>query len=122
MSVSIEVSIGELYDKYSILEIKLEKIENLEKRMWIQKEYDLLAPFIQAHPISSELQRNLKRVNTELWEIEELLRKKEMNAEFDHDFIVFARNVYIFNDERSIIKQQINIETKSSLREIKSYV
>jgi hypothetical protein len=122
MSVSISVSIGELYDKHCILEIKLEKIQNVEKRIWIQKEYDLLNPFILSNPISNELKKKLKRINSELWEMEDLLRKKEMNLEFDHDFIFFARNVYILNDERSLIKQQINIETKSSLREIKSYV
>lgn len=122
MSVSILVSIGELYDKHSILEIKLEKIKNVEKRIWIQKEYDLLNPFIQANPISFELKEKLKRVNTALWDIEEILRKKEVNLEYDQDFIMSARNVYLFNDERSLIKQQINIETKSSLREIKSYV
>lgn len=122
MSVSIPISIGELYDKHAILEIKLEKIKNEEKRKWIQKEYDLLNPLIESNPIRAELKRQLKRVNVELWDVEELLRKQEKNLDFDHDFIKNARNVYLFNDDRSIIKQQINIETKSSLREIKSYV
>lgn len=122
MSVSIPISIGELYDKHTILEIKLEKIKSEEKRKWIQKEYDLLNPLIESNPIRAELKRQIKRVNVELWDVEEILRKQEMNLDFDHDFIMNARNVYLFNDERSIIKQQINIETKSSLREIKSYV
>jgi len=122
MSVSIPISIGELYDKHTILEIKLERIKNEEKRKWIQKEYDLLNPLIESNPIRAELKRQIKRVNVELWDVEERLRKQEMNLNFDHDFIMNARNVYLFNDERSIIKQQINIETKSSLREIKSYV
>lgn len=121
MSVLVSISIGELYDKHSILEIKLDKITDSDKREWIQMEYDLLNQFIISNPISHILKDKIKKINNELWDIEENIRQKEAKQEFDKDFIVLARNVYFFNDERSVIKQQINIETKSILREIKSY-
>jgi hypothetical protein len=122
MSVLVPISIGELYDKHSILEIKLEKIKDVEKREWVQKEYDMLTPLIESNPISDILKKKIKSINSELWNIEECIRKKDRNLEFDDDFIIMARNVYQYNDERSLIKQQINIDTNSILRDIKSYI
>jgi hypothetical protein len=122
MSVPVQISIGELYDKHSILEIKLEKIKDIEKREWIQKEYDLLNFLIIENPISTILKEQIKKINLLLWDIEEDIREKDNRQEFDNVFIEMARKVYQYNDERSRIKQQINIETKSSLRDIKSYI
>lgn len=121
MSVLVSISIGELYDKHSILEIKLDKITDSEKREWIQKEYDLLNQLISSNPLSHMLKDKIKKVNRALWDIEERIRQKDVKQEFDDEFIFLAKKVYFFNDERSCIKQQINIETKSILREIKSY-
>lgn len=122
MSILVAISIGELYDKCSILEIKLEKITDVEKREWVQKEYDILSPLIKSNPISDILKKKIKSINCELWDIEEQIRKKDRNLEFDDDFIIMARKVYQYNDKRSETKQQINIETNSILRDIKSYI
>ena len=122
MSVIVHISIGELYDKYSILEIKLEKIKETTKLEWIQKEYELLKTLVESNPIADILKDKIKKINVLLWDVEEELRQKESRTEFDDIFVQLARMVYKYNDERSIIKQQINIETKSILRDIKSYV
>ena len=122
MSVIVDISIGELYDKYSILEIKLEKINDTQKLEWVQKEYDLLKTLVESNPITGILKSKIKEINIFLWDVEEELRQKESRMEFDDGFVQLARKVYKYNDERSMIKQEINIETKSILRDIKSYV
>ena len=121
--MKVEVSNGELVDKITILSIKISEIKDPEQIKNIEKEYKYLCSVlpeigIDAH---SPLYRRLLTVNRNLWKVEDSLRLKEKKAEFDEDFIRMARNVYILNDERSIIKKQINIETGSDFIEEKSY-
>ena len=118
---NIPISIGELFDKYSILLIKLEKITNTEKLIYINKELDYLKPFINKYNIDNNLFTNLFTVNKKLWEIEDRIRQKEHNKKFDDEFIELARSVYITNDIRADIKKQINILLNSDIMEIKNY-
>jgi len=119
----IPVSIGELFDKYSILEIKKNKIKDNENQKIIQKEIEYLKIYIEKYEdlINSELYYNLKAVNEKLWNIEDLIREKEQKKEFDNEFIDLARSVYYTNDKRSKIKKEINIKLKSDIFEIKNY-
>lgn len=122
--MKIDISIGELVDKVTILKIKLEKIKNKEKLKNISKEYELLLKSIENIGItieSKEFQR-LKTVNLRLWEIEDKIRLKEASNTFDSDFITLARSVYFENDERAAIKKEINLGYKSDLIEEKEYV
>jgi hypothetical protein len=123
MQIFIPISIGELLDKISILEIKLEQIFDPEKLLNIQKELDLLFEVCQGQNITvcPSLKNDLKKYNSELWNIEDQIRKKEQLQQFDEEFIHLARLVYLTNDKRASIKKQINIQTKSALREEKSY-
>ena len=115
---NVPVSIGELFDKYSILLIKLEKITNTEKLFYINKELDYLKPIIKNYNIDIN---DLLNINKKLWEIEDSIRIKECNKEFDSEFIELARSVYINNDIRADIKKQINIHFNSEIMEIKNY-
>ena len=117
----IPISIGELFDKYSILLIKLEKITNTDKLIYINKELELLKQIIKRYNIDENLFNNLLNINKNLWEIEDDIRKKEHYKEFDKDFIELARNVYKYNDIRAEIKNQINILFNSDIIEIKDY-
>jgi hypothetical protein len=117
----IPISIGELFDKYSILLIKLEKINNTEKRIYINKELELLKPIVNKYNIDETLFNKLLNINKNLWEIEDDIRKKEHRKEFDKNFIELARNVYKYNDIRAEIKKQINILFNSDIIEIKDY-
>lgn len=122
--MKIDVSIGELVDKVTILSIKLEKIKNEEKLKNIRKEYELLEAAMNSIGIgidSPEFKR-LKAVNLKLWEIEDKIRIKEAKKEFDDEFIQLARSVYYNNDERAAIKREINLEFDSDLIEEKEYV
>ena len=119
----IHISIGELWDKYTILLIKKEKIVNKDKLKSIQLELDLLNKNMmnynyQDNPLFLEL----KSINETLWEIEDSIRIKELNKEFDNTFINFARNVYITNDKRCECKNKINNMYNSSIQEIKEYI
>ena len=121
-----EVSNGELLDKFSILELKLLKIEDKEKLVNIQKEYNTLKPL--AHKLfwiyGNELQvyyDNLSVINGQLWDIEDWIRDCERKKRFDKEFVELARSVYITNDKRSEVKKLINILTGSGLVEEKSY-
>lgn len=118
----IPISIGELFDKYSILEIKISKIKNQKKINLVKKELTLLKPYIDRYPLQAELYNKLKNVNTKLWEIEDMLRIKEQAIEFDEKFIELARSVYFTNDERADIKKKINMIFKSEIVEVKDYV
>ena len=118
----IPISFGELYDKYSILQIKKEKIKDPTKLIYINKEINYLQPFIDKYIIPEELKNNIMYINKELWEIEDNIREKENLKEFDNEFITLARAVYITNDKRSIIKNNINVFLDSDIKEIKSYV
>ena len=118
----VPISFGELYDKYSILQIKKEKIKDHIKLIYINREIDYLQPFIDKYVIPEELKNNIMYINKELWEIEDNIREKENLREFDNEFITLARAVYITNDKRSIIKNNINVFLDSEIKEIKSYV
>jgi hypothetical protein len=118
----VPISFGELYDKYSILQIKKEKIKDHTKLIYINREIDYLQPFIDKYVIPEELKNNIMYINKELWEIEDNIREKENLREFDNEFITLARAVYITNDKRSIVKNNINVFLDSEIKEIKSYV
>ena len=125
--MKVEVSDGEILDKLSILEIKLNKIENVQKLANIQKEYNTLKETIAEPPWFEHVFRKyglywqLKEINETLWEIEDEIRIKEKNQEFDNVFIELARQVYQTNDKRAKIKKEINVYTGSNLLEEKSY-
>lgn len=118
----IPVSIGELYDKYSILEIKYERIKDLTKSEFVKREMDYLKPFIDEYTLEETLREQLKSINEKLWDIEDRIRVKELLQEFDQEFISIARSVYKTNDERNVVKNQINEIFKSDIKDIKSYV
>lgn len=124
--MKIEVSNGELLDKISILELKLLKIEDKEKLVNIQKEFDTLNPLCVElfEKFGSQLQNHyleLARINGLLWDIEDWIRDCEREKRFDEEFIQLARSVYVTNDQRSEIKKLINETTGSDLVEEKSY-
>ena len=121
--MKIDISIGEVVDKITILSIKLNKIENDKKLKNIRKEYDLLFNSLENSGIEvdSESFTKLETINLKLWEIEDKIRKKEANKEFDDEFIQLARNVYINNDKRSAAKRDINIKYDSNIIEEKEY-
>jgi|LSQX01.3.fsa_nt_gb hypothetical protein len=121
-TMKIEVSNGELIDKITILEIKLERIHDQEKVCNIRQEFEALNPLAQ--PLIGQigtLYHDLARVNRKLWDIEDNIRDFERKADFGPGFIEAARMVYRLNDERSAIKKKINQATNSDLYEEKSY-
>ena len=125
--MKVEISDGEILDKMSILEIKLDRIENEDKLANIQKEYNTLKETIGEPPWYEHVFRKygfywqLKEINETLWEIEDEIRLKEKRQEFDDIFVKLARQVYRTNDKRAEIKKEINIHTGSNLLEEKSY-
>ena len=125
MSIKIELSVGELLDKISILQIKAERIVDPSKLENINKELDVLMSLWKDSAYSNnnlESETNdLKAINEELWAIEDKIRDKERNRTFDKGFIELARAVYITNDKRADIKRIINSKTGSELIEEKSY-
>lgn len=122
MNISnVPISIGELYDKYSILLIKKEKIHENDKLYFINKEIEYLQPFINKFNLPLGIIERMRAVNEKLWNIEDDIRIKEHNKEFDEQFITLARMVYKTNDERHKIKCEINTIINSEIREIKSY-
>lgn len=116
------ISIGELIDKITILEIKQIYMTGIKLKN-INKEMKLLKNILQDKnlDINIDLIKNLKKVNKKLWEIEDNIRIKESNQEFDEEFIKLARSVYIENDKRASIKKEINQKYNSDLVEEKSY-
>ncbi len=120
--MKIEVSNGEIIDKLSIIQIKLERIRDKTKLKNLQKEYKILAK-ASSSIISQEdpLYIALYQVNCDLWDIEDHIRDLERKKNFGSDFISTAREVYIKNDKRSDLKREINIRTSSGLIEEKSY-
>ena len=120
-----EISAGELFDKISILEIKLEKIEDKESQKEISKEYTSLKATQKLNiNITEKLQNlfnELKDVNLNLWKIEDQIRTSERSKDFGKSFISLARNVYFNNDKRSKIKFEINKVLGSNIKEIKKY-
>jgi len=120
--MKIEVSNGEIIDKLTIIQIKLERIHDKAKRINLQNEYDELFKVSSAIISTSDvLYKSLYEVNCELWDIEDHIRDLERNKDFGADFIATARAVYIKNDRRSELKREINIKTSSDLMEEKSY-
>ena len=120
--MKIEVSNGEIIDKLTIIQIKLERIKEKAKLINLQKEYDeLLKASLSIISPSDNLYKYLYEVNCELWDIEDHIRDLERNKNFSDDFISTAREVYIKNDRRSELKREINIKTSSGLMEEKSY-
>lgn len=126
--MKIEVSNGEILDKVSILEIKLERILDLEKVRNIRKEYAALQNAVQhIEALVSNLEEysqataELRSTNEALWDVEDSLRLKEKARDFGETFITLAREVYVLNDRRAVLKSTINNLTGSNLREEKSY-
>jgi hypothetical protein len=122
--MKIEVSNGELVDKVSILSIKIQKFKSSQKRVNVQREYDLLLPLMKGAGISesSTSFQRLMEINLRLWEIEDQIRQKESLGEFDQSFIQLARSVYVENDKRFQVKREINEITGSDIIEEKEYV
>lgn len=123
--ILIPVSPGELLDKITILEIKSERIESVEKRSNVSKELGMLnkvwADMIRDDADITAMRIELKSINETLWEIEDDIRKEEYNKQFGERFVELARSVYITNDQRSDVKKRINIQLKSEIVEEKSY-
>lgn len=119
----IPVSIGELLDKISILQIKQQKITDQDKLKHVSYELQLLTQRLKELKLekTQAFIEDIQRVNTVLWDIEDQIRVKEKSGEFDHEFISLARSVYKTNDERFIIKNKINEFYGSSVVEVKSY-
>ena len=121
-----EISAGELFDKISILEIKLEKIKDKNNLAEINKEYKVLKNAqnsnVEITDKIKKLFKEIKEVNTNLWNIEDKLRICEKNKDYGKNFIELARAVYLNNDKRSIIKLEINKILGSNIKEIKQYV
>lgn len=121
--MEIEVSVGEIVDKLSILQIKTEKITDTDKLKNVTKEYLYLheITFSKLNISYDKQYVRLLDVNRELWDIEDRIRDKERDKEFDSEFIELARSVYFTNDKRAKIKKEINIEYDSTFVEEKSY-
>jgi Family of unknown function (DUF6165) len=119
------VSVGELIDKLSILQVKKTKITNEEKLDYVNKEFELLYNLSSVYLDNKELEtlyHILVKTNSKLWDIEDKLRVLESEKKFDDEFVELARNVYFTNDERFSLKNQINKITDSEIREIKEYI
>ena len=120
-----EISAGELLDKVSILEIKLEKIKDKNGQIEIKKEYKILKEIqnssIKFEDKIKELFDSIKEVNHKLWNVEDKLRICEKNKDFGKNFIELAREVYFNNDKRSKIKSEMNKILGSNIREVKQY-
>jgi hypothetical protein len=125
MLINIPVSVGELVDKITILEIKKIKIKDKNKLLNVNREYKYLKEILRKKiKISLKIKNEilaLKKINLKLWNIEDKKRKAEKNKKFDSAFIKHARNVYIYNDIRAKIKHNINVLAGSKIIEEKSY-
>ena len=123
--IRVEVSVGELLDKISILEIKKEKIKDLEKLKFINDEHTILKGQLDQNVKSDDklnkLFQSLKEINAKLWVIEDDKRLCEKNKDFTENFIKLSRDVHFLNDNRAQIKLDINIHTGSKIKEIKEY-
>ncbi|MFL2830113.1 MAG: DUF6165 family protein [Candidatus Puniceispirillales bacterium] len=124
-SPKISISWGELFDKITILEIKLENLHKKSALKNVKLEHDQLCKIYDSnfleHENARRLMHDLKKINQKLWDIEDKIRDKERSKNFDVDFIELARKVYFTNDERSCIKRNINEIFGSELFEEKSY-
>ena len=125
MLLSIPVSVGEIMDKITILEIKAERILDAEKLANVTAELDTLRPLVTHDVLNTAsikaLVAELKDINEALWDIEDDIREREYAKDFGEAFIALARAVYVTNDKRAEVKKQINLATGSTLIEEKSY-
>ena len=125
MLINVPVSVGELFDKISILDIKTKKIKNKHDLKIIKYELSKLRKIVKDKKLLSTIIKkkynSLKLINQKLWNIENQKRKCEKLKKFDKNFISLARKVYIFNDKRAVIKREINKLLGSEIEEIKSY-
>ena len=123
--INTPISVGELFDKITILEIKRVKIKDKNKLIHVKKELALLKKIIRDKKINkkniSKLINQLKNINLRLWNVEDKLRIHEKKKSFKSEFITLARKVYFMNDKRAKFKNEINIQTKSQINEVKSY-
>ncbi len=123
--ILVEVSVGELLDKISILEIKKEKIKDDNKLKFINDEYIILKEQFEKNVKIDEklnnLFKSLKEINSKLWIIEDEKRLCEKNSDFGEKFIKVSRDIHFFNDDRAKIKLEINNHTGSKIKEIKEY-
>jgi len=123
--VSVPVSVGEMIDKLSILQVKKTKISNVEKLEFVNKEFELLHNLSSVYLNKVEIEslyQKLVKINSSLWDIEDKLRISEKDNKFESEFISLARQVYFTNDERFRLKNEINLMTSSEIREVKDYV
>lgn len=125
VEINAPISFGELVDKITILEIKKEKIYSSSALVNINKELDLLSNILSSIIFQSDdinhLIYDLKKVNIILWEVEEKIREKDKHGQFDSEFIELARLVYQTNDNRSLLKRELNLKINSEIIEEKSY-
>ena len=123
--ILVEVSVGELLDKISILEIKQEKIKDTEKLNFINEEHSILKDElndnVKIDKKLTELFESLKQINAKLWVIEDDKRQCEKEKDFTDNFIKLSRDVHFLNDDRAKIKLEINNHTGSKIKEIKEY-
>jgi hypothetical protein len=117
--IEVPVSTGEVIDKITILQIKQERIADAAKHKNVTKELNQLLSRIDVSEIAQFVE--LKKVNEQLWDVEDAIRVCEKKGQFDDEFVRLARSVYILNDQRAELKKQINLETGSRLIEEKSY-
>jgi len=124
--ILVEVSVGELLDKISILEIKKEKIKDPEKLKFINDEHSILKEQLDKNVKSDDklnsLFQSLKEINAKLWVIEDDKRLCEKNSDFTKNFIKLSRDVHFLNDDRAKTKLQMNNHTGSKIKEIKEYI
>ena len=123
--ILVEISVGELLDKISILEIKKEKIKDTEKLKFINNELSILHDQFKKNIKSDDkldsLYQLLKKINSKLWEIEDNKRQCEKDKSFTENFIKLSRDIHFLNDDRANIKLDINNYTGSKIKEIKEY-
>ena len=123
--VTIPVSVGEIIDKLSILQVKKNKISDETKLEFVNKEFKILHDLSSIHLNNLEIEslyHQLIEINSSLWDVEDKLRVLEKEKKFEGEFISLARKVYFTNDERFRLKNEINSITSSEIREVKDYV
>ena len=125
MKVSTPISVGELFDKITILEIKKAKIKDKNKLKLVMKELSLLKKIVSKKKLRKKnilsSIRSLQIINKKLWNVEDRLRTFEKNKKFKYEFVKQARSVYHLNDKRSQLKNKINLMSNSDINEVKSY-
>tara|TARA_S200000501_G_C20241888_1_gene490421 strand:+ start:39 stop:425 length:387 start_codon:yes stop_codon:yes gene_type:complete len=124
MEISLNCSLGEVFDKLTILEIKKEEINDSKKLLNVNYELKYIQSMLSHIELNKEVKElinELREINKKLWKIEDQIRIKEDEKDFKDEFVTLARSVYITNDQRSVLKKKINIALGSNLIEEKSY-